>query len=178
MLLFSINRSWGYENPSLDIIVTERCSIGGCPLEEACEHCYQIQSAISVVISYIISVYCEDYAGYLTVIMLFLAFRSCSAYFIYLVSCNSSLPQNQKIQPFLLHHHQEILTFWTSSLCEPSFIKWQDELRSNHYLEGTFSNPTSNWDFFFSRRPYFGSSQELVYLSGNIKRVKVLWATK
>ena len=43
MLLFSINRSRGYENPSLDIIVTERCSIGGCPLEEACEHCYLIQ---------------------------------------------------------------------------------------------------------------------------------------
>jgi hypothetical protein len=43
MLLFSINRSRGYENPSLDIIVTELCSIGGCPLEEACEHCYLIQ---------------------------------------------------------------------------------------------------------------------------------------
>ena len=43
MLLFSINRSRGYENPSLDIIVTERYSIGGCPLEEACEHCYLIQ---------------------------------------------------------------------------------------------------------------------------------------
>jgi hypothetical protein len=28
---------------SLDIIVTELCSIGGCPLEEACEHCYLIQ---------------------------------------------------------------------------------------------------------------------------------------
>jgi hypothetical protein len=87
MLLFSINRSRGYENPSLDIIVTERCSIGGCPLEEACEHCYLIQSAISVAISYIISVYCEDYAGYFTVILSFLAFRFCSAYFIYLVSC-------------------------------------------------------------------------------------------
>ena len=87
MLLFSINRSRGYENPSLDIIVTERCSIGGCPLEEACEHCYLIQSDISVAISYIISVYCEDYAGYFTVILLFLAFRFCSAYFIYLVSC-------------------------------------------------------------------------------------------
>jgi hypothetical protein len=35
MLLFSINRSRGYENPSLDIIVIELCSIGGCPLEEA-----------------------------------------------------------------------------------------------------------------------------------------------
>jgi hypothetical protein len=87
MLLFSINRSRGYENPSLDIIVTERCSIGGCPLEEACEHCYLIQSAIYVAISYIISVYCEDYAGYFTVILSFLAFRFCSAYFIYLVSC-------------------------------------------------------------------------------------------
>jgi hypothetical protein len=94
MLLFSINRSRGYENPSLDIIVTERCSIGGCPLEEACEHCYLNQvlfcsSAISVAISYIIYVYCEDYAGYFTVILLFLAFRFCSAYFIYLVSCKN-----------------------------------------------------------------------------------------
>jgi hypothetical protein len=87
MLLFSINRSRGYENRSLDIIVIERCSTGGCPLEEACEHCYLIQSAISVAISYIISVYCEDYAGYFTVILSFLAFRFCSAYFIYLVSC-------------------------------------------------------------------------------------------
>jgi hypothetical protein len=75
------------KNPSLDIIVTERCSTGGCPLEEACEHCYLIQSAISVAISYIISVYCEDYAGYFTVILSFLAFHFCSAYFIYLVSC-------------------------------------------------------------------------------------------
>ena len=92
MLLFSINRSRGYENPSLDIIVTEHCSIGGCPLEEACEHCYLNQvlflfKCYSVAISYIISVYCEDYAGYFTVILLFLAFRSRSAYFIYLVSC-------------------------------------------------------------------------------------------
>jgi hypothetical protein len=76
-----------------NIIVTECCSIGGCPLEEACEHCYLIQvlfrssSAISVAISYIISVYCEAYAGYITVILSFLAFRFCSAYFIYLVSC-------------------------------------------------------------------------------------------
>jgi hypothetical protein len=44
------------KNPILDIIVTELCSTGGCPLEEACEHCYLIQSAISVAISYIIYV--------------------------------------------------------------------------------------------------------------------------
>jgi hypothetical protein len=75
------------KNPSLEIIVTEHCSTGGCPLEEAYEHCYLIQSAISVAISYIISVYCEDYAGYFTDILLFLAFQFCSAYFIYLVSC-------------------------------------------------------------------------------------------
>jgi hypothetical protein len=31
------------KNPSLDIIVTESCSTGGCPLEEAYEHCYLIQ---------------------------------------------------------------------------------------------------------------------------------------
>jgi hypothetical protein len=87
MLIFSINRSRGYENPSLDIIVTEHCSTGGCPLKEAYEHCYLIQSAISVAISYIVSVYCEDYAGYFTDILSFLAFHFCSAYFIYLVSC-------------------------------------------------------------------------------------------
>jgi hypothetical protein len=43
--IFSINKSRGYENPSLEIIVTERCSTGGCPLEEACEHCFLNQSA-------------------------------------------------------------------------------------------------------------------------------------
>jgi hypothetical protein len=48
--IFSINRSRGYENPSLEIIVIEICSTGGCPLEEACEHCSQNQSAIYVVI--------------------------------------------------------------------------------------------------------------------------------
>jgi hypothetical protein len=85
------------KNPSLDIIVTERCSTGGCPLEEACEHCYLIQSAISVATSYIISVYCEDYAGYFTVILSFLAFHFCSAYFIYLVSCKNS-GQRQWVQ--------------------------------------------------------------------------------
>jgi hypothetical protein len=84
---FSINKGRGYENPSLEIIVTEHCSTGGCPLEEACEHFYLNQSVVSVAISYIISVYCEDYAGYFTVILSFLAFHFCSAYFIYLVSC-------------------------------------------------------------------------------------------
>jgi hypothetical protein len=85
--IFSINKGQGYENPSLEIIVTERCSIGGCPLEEACEHCFLNQSAFSIAISYIISVYCEDYVGYFTVILPFLEFYFCSSYFIYLVSC-------------------------------------------------------------------------------------------
>jgi hypothetical protein len=99
MLIFSINRSQGYEIPILNIIVTDHCSIGGCPLEEACEHCYLIQSAISVAISYIISVYCEDYDGYFTVILSFLAFRFCSAYFIYLVSCSALLELNPGSAP-------------------------------------------------------------------------------
>ena len=86
--IFSINKGRGYVNPSLEIIVTERCSTEGCVLEEACEHCYVNQSVVSVAISYIISVYCEDYAGYFTVILSFLAVHFCSAYFIYLVSCS------------------------------------------------------------------------------------------
>jgi hypothetical protein len=84
---FSINKGRGYENPSLEIIVTEHCSTGGFPLEEACEHCYLNQSVVYVAILYIISVYCEYYAGYFTDILSFLAFHFCSAYFIYLVSC-------------------------------------------------------------------------------------------
>ena len=47
--IFSINKGRGYENPNLEIIVIEHCSIRGCPLEEACEHCFLNQSAISVV---------------------------------------------------------------------------------------------------------------------------------
>jgi hypothetical protein len=85
--IFSINKGQGYENPSLEIIVTERCLIGGCPLEEACEHCFLNQSAISIAILISFMCYCEDYAGYFTVILPFLAFYFCSAYFIYLVSC-------------------------------------------------------------------------------------------
>jgi hypothetical protein len=49
------------------------------------------QGAISIAISYIISVYCEDYAGFFTVILPFLAFYFCSTYFIYLVSCNCNV---------------------------------------------------------------------------------------
>jgi hypothetical protein len=85
--IFSINKGRGYENPSLEIIVTERCSIGGCPLEEAGEHFFMNQSAISIAILISFLCYCEDYAGYFTVILSFLAFYFCSAYFIYLVSC-------------------------------------------------------------------------------------------
>jgi hypothetical protein len=131
MLLFSINRSQGYENPSLDIIVTERCSIGGCPLEEACEHCYLIQSVISVAISYIISVYCEDYVGYFTVILSFLAFRFCSAYFIYLVSC--IYPQKYIYKYF--SWHMKILT--KVKACGPCCIDLQ------HFPNSETIGPTS-----------------------------------
>jgi hypothetical protein len=48
--IFSINTGRGYENPILEIILTEHCSIGGCPLEEACEHCFLNQSVISIAI--------------------------------------------------------------------------------------------------------------------------------
>jgi hypothetical protein len=84
--IFSINKGRGYENPSLEIIVTECCSTGGCPLEEACEHCFLNQSAISVVVLILFLCYCGDYAGYITVILPFLAFYFCSAYLLYLVS--------------------------------------------------------------------------------------------
>jgi hypothetical protein len=85
--IFSINKGRGYENPSLKIIVTERCSTGGCPLEEACEHCFLNQSVIYVVVLISFMCYCGEYVGYIIVILPFLAFHLCSAYFLYLVYC-------------------------------------------------------------------------------------------
>jgi hypothetical protein len=84
--IFSINKSLGYENPILEIIVTKHCSTGGFPLEEVCEHCFLNQNVISVVVLISFLCYCGDYAGYITVILPFLAFYFCSAYFLYLVS--------------------------------------------------------------------------------------------
>jgi len=84
--IFSINKGRGYKNPSWVIIVTERFSTEGLPLEEACEHCFKNQSAISVVVLILFLCFCGDYAGYITVILLFLAFYLCSGYFLYLVS--------------------------------------------------------------------------------------------
>jgi hypothetical protein len=83
--IFSINRSRGYENPSLENIVIEHCSTGGCPLEEAYEHYFQNQSAIYVVVLISFQCYCGDCSGYIVVILPFLAFYFCSAYFLYLV---------------------------------------------------------------------------------------------
>jgi hypothetical protein len=85
MLLFSINRSRGYENPSLDIIVIELYSTRGFPLEEAREHCFQIQSVISVVILISFQCYCGECSGYIAFILPLLAFYFCSAYILYLV---------------------------------------------------------------------------------------------
>ena len=83
--IFSINRGRGYENPSLKIIVTECFSIGGCPLKEAYEHCFLNQSVIYVVVLISFMCYYGDYDGYITVILPFLSFYFCYAYFLYLV---------------------------------------------------------------------------------------------
>ena len=78
---FSINKGRGYENPSLEIIITKLYSTGGCLLEEAREHCFLNQSDISIVILISFSCYCGDYSGYIVVILSFLAFYFYSAYF-------------------------------------------------------------------------------------------------
>ena len=83
--IFSINKGRGYENPSLKIIVTEHFSTRGFPLEEACEHCFLNQSDISIVVLISFLCYCGDYAGYIIVILPFLAFYFCYAYFLFLV---------------------------------------------------------------------------------------------
>jgi hypothetical protein len=74
--IFSINRSRGYENPSLDIIVIELCSTGGFPLEEACEHLSCYFDIISVLL------WCCS--GYVVVYLPFLAFYFCSDYVLYM----------------------------------------------------------------------------------------------
>jgi hypothetical protein len=79
--IFSINRSRGYVNPSLEIIVIELCSTGGCPLDEGHEHCSRNQSVIYVVILISFQCYYGDCSSYITVILPFLAFYFCSAYF-------------------------------------------------------------------------------------------------
>ena len=85
MLLFSINRIRGYENPSLDIIVIDLYSTGGFPLEEAHEHCFQIQSTIFVVILISFQCYCGECSGYIVVIQSLLAFYFSYAYILYRV---------------------------------------------------------------------------------------------
>ena len=73
--IFSINRSRGYENPRLDIILIELCSTGGFPLEEVREHLFQNQSFVSVVILISFQCYCGGCSGYIDVIPPFLAFN-------------------------------------------------------------------------------------------------------
>ena len=83
--IFSINRSRRYANPILDIIVIDLFSTGGCPLKEALEHSFQIQSVISVVILISFQCYCGECSGYIVVILPLLAFYFSSAYILYLV---------------------------------------------------------------------------------------------
>jgi hypothetical protein len=71
--------------PSLEIIVIEHYSNGGFPLEEAHENFFMNQSAISIVVRISFMCYCGDYAGYITIILPFLAIYLCFAYFLYLV---------------------------------------------------------------------------------------------
>ena len=59
--IFSTNRSRGYENPILEIIVIELYSTEGFPLEEAHEHCFLNQSVLSIVILISFMCYCGDY---------------------------------------------------------------------------------------------------------------------
>jgi hypothetical protein len=95
--IFNINKGRGYENPSWEIIVTERCSTGDCPLEETCEHCFLNQSVISVVVLILFLCYCGDYAGYIIVILPFLAFYFYFAYLLYLITCSVLLESDHDL---------------------------------------------------------------------------------
>jgi hypothetical protein len=99
--IFSINKGRGYENPSLEIIVTERCSTGGCPLKEACEHCFLNQVLLQLLFSYYFCAIVDDYAGYITVILPFLAFYFCFAYLLDLVSSTLEVGQHHTMNPIM-----------------------------------------------------------------------------
>jgi hypothetical protein len=111
MLLFSINRSRGYENPSLDIIVIELCSTVFCPLEEAHEHFFQIQSVIYVVILISFQCYCGECSRYIVVILPLLAFYFYSAYILYLVHYRMGMSDvlRKRYEIILLKHFQILL---------------------------------------------------------------------
>jgi hypothetical protein len=83
--IFSINRSRGYENPSLEIIVIELYSTGDFPLKEAREHFPRDQSVIFFVILISFHCYCGDFSSYIVVSLPFLEFCFCSTYFLYMV---------------------------------------------------------------------------------------------
>ena len=72
-------------NRRLDIIVIEIFSNGGFPLEEAREHCFQIQSVISIVILISFQCYCGECSSYIVVILPLLAYYFYFAYILYLV---------------------------------------------------------------------------------------------
>ena len=90
--IFSINKGRRYENPSLEIIVTKRCSNGGCPLEEALEHCFLNQSVIYVVVIISFMCYCGDYVYYCYSAISSILF--CSTYLLYLVSFTDPFNQS------------------------------------------------------------------------------------
>jgi hypothetical protein len=98
----------------LEIIVIELCSTGGFPLEEAHEHFSQNQSVISVVILISFQCYCGDYFGYIVVILPFLAFYLCSAYFLYLVYYN--IYQTKSNRTSKLYEHM--------FFCNPMHFPW------------------------------------------------------
>jgi hypothetical protein len=85
MLLFSINRSRGYENPSLDIIVIDLFSTGGFPLKEAVNIAFRFKVLTLLLFLYHFSVIVVNVLGYIVVILPLLAFYFCSAYILYLV---------------------------------------------------------------------------------------------
>jgi hypothetical protein len=99
MLLFSINRSRGYENPSLDIIVINLFSTGGFPLKEAHEHFFQIQSVISIIILLSFQCYCGEFSDYIAAILPFIAFYFCSAYILFLVYYNFIIYLLKSLKP-------------------------------------------------------------------------------
>jgi hypothetical protein len=119
--IFIINRSRGYENPSLHIFVIELLSTGGFPLEEAHEHFFHNQSVIFVVILISFECYYGDCSGYIVVILTFLAFYFYSAFFLYLLYYNTKQPIINLSHKQV--HYQPILQVHGSVV--PSGLNWK-----------------------------------------------------
>jgi hypothetical protein len=84
--------------------------------------------------------YCGYYAGYITVILPFLAFYLCSAYLLYLVSCNVHKPLRggNSNRAALCYNNLQARVFIPSTLIYSKYVYQEKHLEEDPYRSGSF----------------------------------------